>query len=182
MTLAAPLRTDRLLLRTLDAGDATARYLGWLSDTEVNRYLESRLSTHTLDSLRAFIAQCNASADELLLGICLADGRHVGNIKLGPVNAFHRHAAVGLLIGERDCWGRGYASEAIGRVAAHAFDALEVEKLYAGCYASNVASLRAFLKAGFVEESRQKSFWRSGEIREDNIQVGLTRADWQARR
>lgn len=180
MELNEPLRTPRLLLRSLHAGDANARYLGWMQDSEVQRYLESRLGTHSLESLRDFIADANRSPANLLLGICLADGRHIGNIKLGPIQAYHRHGAIGLLIGERDSWGRGYAAEAIAGISAHAFGVLGLEKLYAGCYASNQGSCKAFLRAGYVEESRQKGMWTLDDRREDNIQLGLTRDDWRA--
>ena len=181
MQLAEPIRTPRLLLRPLAAADAGGAYLRWMHDAEVMQYLEARLSQHSAESLRRFVEANNADPANLLLGICLADGRHIGNIKLGPIQPFHRHAAIGLLIGERDCWGQGYATEAIAAVARHAFEAVGLEQLYAGCYASNAGSLKAFLKAGFVEEARQKAFWRSGDRREDNVQVGLTRADWLAR-
>jgi [ribosomal protein S5]-alanine N-acetyltransferase len=181
MELNTPLRTARLILRTLKAADATARYLGWMRDPEVNRYLESRRTEHTLESLQHYIETCNAGPD-LLLGICLADGSHIGNIKLGPIDAYHAHAPIGLLIGERASWGKGYATEAIDGLTAHAFSTMGLEKLYAGAYAANAGSIRAFLKAGWVEEGRSTSLWRSGDSREDNVQLGITRSDWLARR
>jgi RimJ/RimL family protein N-acetyltransferase len=180
MELTTPLRTERLVLRTLTAADATPRYLGWMRDPEVNRYLESRLVEQTIDSLRQFIEACNAGPD-LLLGICLADGSHIGNIKLGPVNAYHRSAPVGLLIGEPASWGKGYATEALVAITTHAFSSMGLEKLYAGAYASNAGSIRAFRKAGWLEEGRSKAHWRSGDAREDNVQLGITRTDWPAR-
>ena len=181
MRLDTPIRTDRLLLRTLDAADATERYLAWMRDPETTRYLESRLVEHSHESLVQFIEACNRGDTDLLLGICLPDGRHIGNIKLGPVNAFHRHAAVGLLIGERDQRGAGYATEAIAAVTAHAFRVVGLEKLFAGCYATNVGSARAFLKAGWSEEGRSKGHWSFEGRREDNIQLGITRLEWASR-
>jgi RimJ/RimL family protein N-acetyltransferase len=178
--LATPLRTDRLVLRTLMIADATERYLGWMRDPETTRFLESRLIDHDLGSLRDYIAMCNDSPASMLLGICLADGTHIGNIKLGPIDPYHQHAAFGLLIGERDMWGKGYATEAIAALTAYAFGELGLEKLYAGCYASNVGSARAFLKAGWIEEGRNRSHWRSNSGREDNVQLGITRADSSA--
>ena len=177
MELRTPMHTERLVLRTLTAADATPRYLSWLRDPEVNRYLESRLIEHSIESLRRFIETCNAGQD-LLLGICLTDGNHIGNIKLGPVSDYHRHAPIGLLIGERGSWGHGYATEAILALTAHAFSTMGLEKLYAGAYASNVGSVRAFLKAGWLEEGRSRAHWRSGDSREDNVQLGITRAEW----
>lgn len=180
MKLATPLLTGRLVLRTLTVADATERYLGWMQDPETTRFLESRLVDHSLGSLADYITSCNDSPTSLLLGICLADGTHVGNIKLGPIDPYHLHAAVGLLIGERDVWGKGYATEAIAGLTAHAFREVGLEKLYAGCYGSNVGSARAFVKAGWVEEGRNRAYWRSDGGREDNVQLGITRADWSA--
>jgi ribosomal-protein-alanine N-acetyltransferase len=180
MKLATPLLTERLMLRTLTIADATERYLAWMRDPEATRFLEARLVAHDLGSLREYIASCNEAPASILLGICLADGTHIGNIKLGPIDAYHQHAAIGLLIGERDLWGKGYATEAIGALTAHAFREIGLEKLYAGCYASNVGSARAFLKAGWTEEGRNRAHWRSAGGREDNIQLGITLADWSA--
>jgi RimJ/RimL family protein N-acetyltransferase len=181
MKLATPLLSKRLVLRTLTVADATERYLGWMRDPEATRFLESRLVDHDLGSLREFILTSNDSPASLLLAICLADGTHVGNIKLGPIDPYHQHASIGLLIGERDQWGKGYATEAIVAVTDHAFREIGLEKLYAGCYASNVGSARAFLNAGWTEEGRNRAHWRSGDGREDNVQLGITRADWSAR-
>lgn len=178
MLLPTPLRTPRLLLRSLGPEDATQTYVSWLSDPDVMRYLESRWSAHTVESVRAFIDTCNASAADLLLGVCLPGGRHIGNIKIGPMHPQHRSAAIGLMFGARDCWGQGYASEAIGAVTAYAFAALGLEKVWAGCYASNEASQRAFLRNGFVVEGRQKHMWLFEGRREDNVVLGLCRADW----
>ncbi|MEO8436817.1 MAG: GNAT family N-acetyltransferase [Chloroflexota bacterium] len=182
MILDTPLRSRRLLLRTLAVDDATERYLGWMRDPETTRYLEARLVEHSLQSLHEYIESCAASPTELLLGICLPDGEHIGNIKLGPIDSYHRRAAVGLLIGEREQRGMGYATEAIVAVTARAFGAMTLEKLYAGCYASNIGSARAFLKAGWSEEGRSKAAWRADDGREDNIALGITLADWSALR
>lgn len=180
MQLETPVRTGRLVLRSLAAADATQTYLDWMNDPLTMRFLEARLVAHDMGSLRTFIEGCNADPRVLLLGICLTDGRHIGNIKLGPVDDFHGHASLGLLIGEHDCWGRGYATEAIEAVTAHAFRELGLEKLTAGCYASNVGSARAFLRAGWLTEGRSLAMWRLDDGREDNILLGVTRADWAA--
>jgi len=180
MRLETPLRAPRLQLRTLGVADATKRYLEWMRDPEINRYLESRFAEHSIESLARFIETRNEGSTELLLGICLVDGCHIGNIKLGPVEWHHRNAAVGLLIGEKDCWGKGYASEAIVTVATYAFADLALEKLYAGCYASNVGSARAFVKAGWTQEGRLGDHWLAGGRRDDGLQFGITRTEWAA--
>lgn len=154
MILESPLQTQRLVLRTLDAGDAGPQYLSWLRDPEVIRYLEVRFTlVHGTRQLVSYIEAVRASADSLLMGIFLKDGRHIGNIKLGPLVTSHRRSEIGFLIGEKNCWGHGYAAEAIAAVCYYAFEQLGLEKITAGCYEINAGSIKAMKKAGFVHEA-----------------------------
>lgn len=156
--IADDIRTGRLVLSALDVDAVTDRYLNWMTNPRVTEFTESRFSVPTLDDLRDFVRRCRESADSYLFSIVLADsGEHVGNIKLGPVNAHHRRAAIGIIIGEESAWGKGIATEAVGALSGWAFETLDLEKLIAGIYASNVGSLRAFEKAGFTVEGRQVS-------------------------
>ena len=169
MRLDAPLRGSQLTLRSLTSADASGPYLGWMTDPRVLRYLEARHVTHHVASLTTFIESSNTDPAVLLLGIVTADGRHIGNIKLGPIDAQHRRADIGILIGETTMWGRGYAPEAIRTLAGHAFGRLRLRKLTAGFYESNGGSIRAFQKAGFQEEARLFAHWRLDNSREDGI-------------
>ena len=168
----------RLTFRELAAADCTPRYLGWLNDPEVNRYLETRFTAQSLESIRAFVAGVNGRPDEHLLGMFLrADGVHIGNIKVGPVKPNHALADISLFIGERGCWGQGYATEAIVAASRHDFAALGVRKLSAGIYAPNIGSTRAFLKAGYREESRRPGHYLLDGQPCDILELGCTLRD-----
>lgn len=174
MKLETPLIGENLFLRTLDEKDSTPRYLSWLSDVEVSRYLEVRFSAPSnLTDLSSFISSVNESDDTLMLGMFLrAEGRHIGNIKLGPINRYHRTGDIGLLIGERSEWGKGHARAAIAMVTNYAFATLGLTKLTAGCYCANEGSRRAFLHVGFVEEGRQAAQYVADGVRQDKILLG----------
>ena len=163
-----------LFLRILTRKDVTDRYLSWLSDPDVTRYLEIRFSPpKSLDELTIFLNAVNDSDDSLMLGIFLkSDGHHIGNIKLGPIDFKHTTGEIGLLIGDRDHWGKGYASIAIKLLSDFAFTKLGLYKLTAGCYGSNQGSLRAFLNAGFVEEGRRTDQYGLDGQREDAVLLG----------
>jgi RimJ/RimL family protein N-acetyltransferase len=172
--IAAPLQTKRLELRSLDPDALSYRYCEWLNDPQVNQYLESRLQPQTDEKLRMFVSSVNASADSAMFGIFLADSnRHIGNIKIGPIDSHHARADIGLLLGERDCWGKGFATEAIGAVIDYAFRVLRLNKVTAGCYAGNEASLRAFLKQGFREIGRRHLHARTAQGWMDDILLEL---------
>ncbi|MCC7250958.1 GNAT family protein [Hyphomicrobium sp.] len=172
MILHQQLRTQQLFLSSLTASHAGGPYLAWMNDPDVTRYTESSGRRFDRADLETFIVQCNEDPVVLLLGMFdLDDSRHVGNIKLGPLEMRHRRADVGLIVGDRSKWGRGFAKEAISAVTSYAFCELGIEKLTAGCYARNIGSARAFLGAGWHEEGCR---YRHGVVdgrREDVIQI-----------
>src|SRR5688572_26546417 len=108
------IETERLAFRELNALDANERYYAWLNDPEINQYLENRYFPSTIESIREYINSINASKANLFCAIILKENnQHIGNIKLGPINWIHRYAEIGLLLGEKNCWGKGFATEAI---------------------------------------------------------------------
>lgn len=163
--------SDRLTYRTLGEEDVTPTYVGWLNDPRVNRYLETRYETQTLASCRAFVTQMTQDPANHLFGLFLrTDGRHLGNIKLGLINAVHATGQISLFLGDPGCWGQGYATEAIRAITAWGFDDLKLAKLGAGCYDENLASLRAFLKVGYQVEG----FLRAQAVLDDR-RIGIFR-------
>lgn len=165
---------NRIYLREVRPSDVNERYYCWMNDPEVTRYLESRFYPNSMERLQEYVADKLGDQENVFLAIVLReDDRHIGNIKLGPINWIHRFADVGILIGEKDCWGKGYATEAIKLVIDYAFSKLNLHKLTAGCYANNLGPIKAFKKAGFVEEGiRKKQCFCDGEW-VDGILLGI---------
>lgn len=154
------LTTNRLLLRPLQPSEVGQAYVGWLADPRVNRFLETRHTEQTLESIRMFVESVNGSNHSALWGVFPKEsGRHVGNIKLGPIDPRYRRADVGLLIGDQREWGKGYAIEMIAAVTHHGLVDLGLKKLTAGCYSANEASRRAFLANHFSEVGRRRDHW-----------------------
>ncbi|MET0311562.1 MAG: GNAT family protein [Burkholderiaceae bacterium] len=167
-------RTAALELFVLEPSDVGPDYVGWLNDPRVNRYLESRFAVHAEQDVREFVAAQLAAGDSLFLGIrsTALGGRHVGNIKLAPIDRRHGLGEVGILVGEPQAWGRGIASGAIAQLAAIAREELGLRKLTAGCYASNEGSSRAFAKAGFAIEGRRPAHFVLDGRPEDLVLMG----------
>ena len=174
MQLDTPIHSGNIVLRTMCPAEASPAYLGWLSDPAINAYLEVRFNPpDSVSELETYIADTNASFDTLLLGIFLADSAlHIGNIKLGPIDWNHRVGDLGFFIGDREQWGKGYASKAIALLSDYAFIQLELVKLTAGCYADNEGSRRALQKVGFMEEGRRTIQYAAANSRQDAILLG----------
>lgn len=144
------LESDIFYLRKISIDDCNENYLKWMNDPEINKYLESRFTTHTIDSLKDFVNSMNNSENNVLFAIVDKESdTHIGNIKLGNIHPIHKYADIGLLIGDKNYWGRGIATNAIKLVSEFAFDELNLRKVFAGVYENNIGSIKAFEKCGF---------------------------------
>lgn len=174
------LRGDRVSLRLVTQDDCTERYVAWLADPEVNRFLETRFAPQPLDSVRAFVKAMTDSPNDYLFAICETEGgRHVGNVKVGPIVQRHGYADVSYFIGERAAWGKGYGTEAVRLATRFAFDRLGLHRCQAGLYASNVGSARVLEKAGYTLECRMKEQLKLGDVFEDHVWFAAIAEEWR---
>jgi [ribosomal protein S5]-alanine N-acetyltransferase len=149
---------QNIYLREVRISDVTESYYRWMNDPAITQFLESRFYPNSIDSLKEYVKSKQDDSTNVFLAIVIKENhRHIGNIKLGAINWIHRFADVGIIIGEKDCWGKGYASEALTLVTKYAFDTLNLHKLTAGCYEMNQGSVKAFQKVGYYIEVIQKS-------------------------
>ncbi len=166
--------SENLFYRFLTQSDVTESYVSWLNDSATNKYLEARHTHHTLDSCKSFVADMNESKNQYLFGIFLkSNNKHVGNVKLGAIDQNHCTAHIGILIGEKSQWGKGFATEAIKAITSWGFESLNLKKIEAGCYDENLASLRVFLKAGFQVEGFLRSHSSLGHRRVGCFLLGV---------
>ncbi|APB33967.1 acetyltransferase [Gloeomargarita lithophora Alchichica-D10] len=145
------IETERLIFTHLTLDDVTDTYLSWLVDPEINSYLESRHQEHTMESLYKYVESINHNCNNYFLKIITKNTHeHIGNIKVCTKS--YQVADIGIMIGAKNYWGKGIGAESITTITDWAFTDLDLKKLEAGCYEQNLASLRAFLKTGYVVE------------------------------
>ncbi len=105
----------------------------------------------------------------------------VGNVGLWGARAKDRCATLGIGLG-RDHLGRGYGSDAVRIVVAYAFREMGLHRVQLEVAPYNPAGIRAYEKAGFVEEGRRRAaVWHDGHWY-DEVLMSILDSDWAARR
>lgn len=95
----------------------------------------------------------------------LADGAFLGVCDLSEIDAWHKRAEVGFMLG-RGAWGQGYALEAMRAVLAHAAG-MGLRRLAARTHLGNRRSDAILEKLGFTEEGLLRGYVeRDGERRD----------------
>ncbi len=180
----APFLEGNILnLRKLTKEDLTDRYLGWLNDRETVEFLESGRSPVSMDELEKFYTKITGAEDDVIFAIVdKSTGTHIGNIKIGNINRVHRYADMGILIGEKEFWGKGYGSEAIDLVLEYAFNNLNLNKVILGIYADNTRAVKLYEKVGFNKEGTIRNLlFREGKYH-DKILMGILSEEFHNRK
>jgi RimJ/RimL family protein N-acetyltransferase len=109
----------------------------------------------------------------------LADESLIGEIGLDDIDWIDRYCYVGISIGERQNWGKGYGTDAMRIILRYAFAELNLNRVSLTVFEYNPRAIRSYLKVGFIEEGRtRQELLREGR-RWDVIYMGILRYEWE---
>ena len=107
----------------------------------------------------------------------LADDRLIGLADLTPIWP-HSDGWLGIGLGEREYWGKGYGSDALRVLLRFAFTELNLQRVSLNAFEYNARAIRSYEKAGFRVEGRVREWMRRDGRRWDVIYMGLLREEW----
>ena len=146
------LTTDRIGLKKVTELEVTQEYLGWINDQEVTKYLETGFFPTSEKQLLEFVRSTEDNNDLFLAIYDIKKNLHMGNVKLSNINWIHRTAELGIMIGDKQCWGKGYAKETISLITKYAFNKLNINKIHLGVIEENMPAIKAYQDVGFQIE------------------------------
>jgi len=136
-------------LRPIRASDAD-RCFGWVSDPDVTRYLGLLQPPMTVEAERAWITRVIADkAQQRVFVIEDENGRALGTCGLRGIDREAGYAFLGIMIGEKRAWDKGYGTAATRALVDLAFTALDLREVRLSCHQDNRRGLRCYQKAGF---------------------------------
>lgn len=175
--------TSRLDLRPLAVGDEPPLF-AIHSDPEFMRY-GSSVPWESIEQASSLIASDRremAEGNHIRLGIVQrADGRLIGTCSLFKFDEQCRRAELGYGIA-RDCWRKGFMTEAVSALIDFAFSTLNLNRLEADIDPRNTASGRSLERLGFLMEGLLRERWIVGGEVSDSAVYGLLAKDWRKSR
>ncbi|HOZ76820.1 MAG TPA: GNAT family protein [Ferruginibacter sp.] len=166
-------QSERVFIKEIEINDFTDRVMAWFEDEELMRYYSNSRNSITRESLLQSIADGKKNGNVFTFGIYdNTTSVLIGTLKLGPINHSQKISDLVALIGDRDFLGKGLAVEAIKLGNALAFEEYDIRKLFGGMYESNIPSIKAYTRAGWIIEGRLKGHYLVEGKNEDRILVG----------
>lgn len=150
-------------------------YLCWVRDYEVIKTLNKidYLRPVSFEEVKKYCMLLMQSINDMYFAIYdIATHRFIGTLRVSKINWTSRVADIGIMIGNKEFWGKGLASDVICLISQYLFNKCGLRKLTAGYMAINPAMGKAFSKAGFVQEGvlREQNYFEGKYV--DHIHMG----------
>jgi RimJ/RimL family protein N-acetyltransferase len=171
-------------LSAFDPEQLAKAYTAWTRDSELTRLVDAGASAlHSTKAGTDFFEKMvkeDASANHFFSIRKLDDNRLLGDINLDVINDWgSRDAFVGLGIGDRNDWGKGYGTDAMRIILRFAFTELNLRRVTLTVFEYNPRAIRSYEKTGFCHEGRLRGALLRDGKRWDMLYMGILAEDWK---
>ncbi len=147
------IQTKNHLLRPFKKEDAVL-WQTWDIDPEIQMHMPEPINEpQDIEEQYSYITECNQDEEGYYWSIETA-GATIGTISLTEINPHHKVAELGILIGDKNYWGKGIASEVISELVTYAFQNLDIDYISATVEESNIPMQKVFEKNGFKKDGQ----------------------------
>lgn len=169
-----------IFLKPITRNEITKRYVCWLNDKDVNRFLECRHKKQTKRDIYAYINMTRRKPGCDIFAIFTKKNReHIGNLGLFECNPHHGYVVYGIMIGNKRAQSMGLGGEASFLLVEYLFRDPTVRKICANIYSKNISACRLLENIGFVKEGVARAQVRlEGNNIDDMYYYGLLKEEW----
>ena len=153
------------------------QFFSWVNDYDIAKYLANMHGIRTVeDEVEWFDSARRDPNREVFALLEKSTGRLIGNCTLMNIDRIHRSAEYGILIGEKDCWGKGYGHEATALVAQYGFATMNLHSIYLKLFSYMQQAQKMFERVGYrVVGTRRESLYFNGKYYDEIIMDLLNR-------
>lgn len=155
----------------------------WRKDSEYMRLLDMGPATpYSLKKIEEWVKKDVEESNNTGVFFMIQDKatqRLIGEIGLGGTRWTHGDTYVGIGIGERELWGKGYGTDAMRVIVRYAFTELNLHRVTLDVFAYNPRAIRSYEKVGFEVEGRHRGALNREGRRWDEVFMAILKSDWE---
>lgn len=172
----------RVQLRAFERDDLDT-VIRWVNDEEVTRTLSDAFiyPVSRSDEMKWLESVALANHREKVFAIEDERNRLIGSVGLHQINWVERKAELGLLIGEKSCWGKGYGFAAIQAILQLSFQKMNLHRVYLRVFEFHQRAIHLYDKCGFVQEGLLREDHYCGGCYCHTMVMGILQQEFWAR-
>ena len=153
-----------IYLEGLSKKHVSEKYAQWLNDKEVCRENRHGKGNNTVEMTAKYVDSVDRSDAIAAFAIMTKEGNnHIGNICIENISWDNNSGEISILIGEKDWWGKGVATEAYRLIIDYGFNMLKLHRLYSGMSVRNKGMIKVAESSGMSQEGISKdAFYKNG--------------------
>ncbi|PWS28172.1 N-acetyltransferase [Pedobacter yonginense] len=142
--------SEQIYLRELRESDLSGPWYTWLNDVDVTTFQNKGIFPNSIEKQTQYYNSLINNPNEVVLAIIEKEsGKHIGCTGLHNINWVHRSAELGIVIGDRNAWGKKFGKQAWKLICDYGFQTLNLHRIYAIVVEGNIASAKSAEAAGF---------------------------------
>ena len=175
-------RGELVRLTAEEPGTRAKVEVQWQRDTEFHRLMDgdpTRMeSQHKLREWFEKQSESDFKPEGYSFSVrTLEEDKHIGFFALW-VDLIHSEAWVGIGIGDRQFWGKGYGTDVMKVILRYAFTEVNLRRVTLNVFEYNVRAIRSYEKTGFRHEGRMRQVLKREGQRWDMLFMGILREEW----
>lgn len=168
---------ERIYLSHVRRSDLPA-FAAWFADLEVTTYIGALgMSFMPEHEERWYNSVVEGNNLKTFVIVVRETNKVIGSVSLQDINVRNGVAELGIAIGEKNAWGKGYGSEAVRLMADYGFTFCGLYSIYLWFVEFNARGAQAYAKAGFKPAGRIRSSYLIDGQRYDRVLMDCTRED-----
>ena len=145
---------EKIALSLMQKADISELLVRWLNDKDVVRYSRQRLLKHTLETSLAYFDSFATSGHLYVKIVERSENRMIGTMT-AYFNEDKTSADLGILIGDKTVWGKGYGSRAWALLMGYLLTDETIKAVTGGCDGENKGMIALFRKVGMSRLDEQ---------------------------
>lgn len=178
------LKTKRLALKPYSLDNAE-KLNKWMNDPELLYYNDDAPIPNKpkpLEKTKKYIENTLKIQDDNIVRLGIhkqADSSFIGYCMIAFIDRYNKSCKVGITIGDRDEWGKGFGKEVIERLVEYCFKELDLNRVGAEIFSFNINSIKMFESVGFNREGIIRESVYKDESFVDEYVYGLLKKEWE---
>lgn len=173
--------TGKLVKLRAYTSQDTEQALAFVNDPELKYYLMPGVPFPlTLNDEKKFIEGMSAFKENYSFAIETLDGEYIGGCGVNSVDWKNSKTVVGIFIGDKNYWGKGYGTEAMELLVAFIFNEMNLNRIELNVYSFNERAIKSYEKCGFKREGvLREALYKQGKYH-DEVVMSILKSEYYA--
>ena len=158
--------------------DDAEKFAKWMNDFQVTDKINASQNLVTVENEREWLEKNSGISNYQFAIVKQENDELIGNCSLHNLDFINQIGTVGIFIGEKENWGKGYGSETLELLIDYGFNHLNLNNIKLSVYSFNENAISCYKKVGFKEIGKRREAYFKNNKRYDEIYMDILRSEF----